>query len=262
MLRYPRLYLHFLRFSFSRALEFRLDFYFRVVMDVVFYSANLVFFAVVYSHTSLVGGWTVDQIYIFVCAIFVIDAVHMTVFSNNIWWMPVYINRGDLDYYLVRPVSPLFFLSLREFAANSFLNLVIAVGLQVWALARYPDELGAGRLALFVLYLCLGSAVYYLVRMLFVIPVFWIQSTRGLDGLFYSVERLAERPHQIYTGLVRRALLSIFPLAFVTSVPTHVLFDGLTFTGFLHALAVVGGSLALVIWFWRRGLRAYSSASS
>ena len=44
------------------------------------------------------------------------------------WWLPMLINRGDLDYYLVRPVSTLFFVSFRDFAANSFVNLVIATG--------------------------------------------------------------------------------------------------------------------------------------
>ena len=35
MSRYLRLYLHFLRFSFSKAIEFRVDFFFRVLMDVI-----------------------------------------------------------------------------------------------------------------------------------------------------------------------------------------------------------------------------------
>ena len=132
MKRYLSLYLHFLRFSFSRAMEFRLNFFFRVVMDIVYYAVNLAFFSIIYQHTSLLGGWTLDQVYVFVCGFLFVDALHMTVFANNHWWLPLFINRGDLDYYLVRPVSSLWFLSLRDFAANSFLNLVIAGGLLVW----------------------------------------------------------------------------------------------------------------------------------
>ena len=44
MIRYLRLYGCFLRFSFSRAMEFRLDFFFRVLMDVVWNLVNLGFF--------------------------------------------------------------------------------------------------------------------------------------------------------------------------------------------------------------------------
>jgi len=129
MSRYLRLYLQFLKFSFSRSLEYRMDFWFRIVMDCMFYLVELAFFTILYQHTDMLGGWNYDQILIFVSGFLVIDAIHMTVFSNNMWWMPILVNKGDLDYYVVRPVSSLFFLSLRDFAANSFLNLLIASGI-------------------------------------------------------------------------------------------------------------------------------------
>ena len=122
MWRYLRLYLNFLRFSFSRAMEFRVDFFFRVGMDTIWYAIHLTFFTVLFRHTGLLGGWDFDQCLIFAASLFVADAIQMTVFSNNMWWLPIYVNKGDLDYYLVRPVSSLFFLSVRDFAANSFLR--------------------------------------------------------------------------------------------------------------------------------------------
>jgi len=262
MRRYLVLYLHFLRFSFSRALEFRVDFYFRVLMDALYYVVHLAFFTIIYRHTSLLGGWTLDQMYIFVCGYLFIDAVHMTVVANNMWWLPIFINRGDLDYYLVRPVSSLFFLSLRDFAANSFLNLIIAGGLIVWALVRYPGELGAGRLVIYFAFLFVGAFLYYLMRLLFIIPVFWLHSNRGLDEINWSIGKLAERPHQIYVDWLRVAMLTVLPLAFLYSVPAQVLFDGLTVPTLLHVATVTLAGSAFILWFWRRGLAGYSSASS
>ena len=261
-MRYLKLYLHFLRFSFSRAMEFRLDFYFRVVMDIIYYAVHLGFFTVIYQHTRLLGGWDLDQIYVFVCGAMVVDALHMTVFANNLWWLPTFINRGDLDYYLVRPVSSLFLLSLRDFAANSFLNVLIAGGLLGWALSRYPVELSAARVVLYLALLLVGTLVYYLIRMVFIIPVFWFQSSRGLDELSWSFYRLAERPHQIYHDWLRLVMVTVLPMAFAFSLPAHVLFDGPTWEVLLHILVVTSGLLGFVVWFWGRGLRAYSSASS
>jgi ABC-2 type transport system permease protein len=262
MRRYFVLYLHFLRFSFSRAMEFRIDFFFRVVMDALYYVVHLAFFTIIYQHTSLLGGWTLDQMYIFVCGYLFVDAVHMTVVADNMWWLPILINRGDLDYYLVRPVSSLYFLSLRQFAANSFLNLVIAGGLIVWALMRYPGELGADRLAIYFMLLAVGSFLYFLMRLLFIIPVFWLHSNRGLDEINWSIGRLAERPHQIYVNWLRVAMLTILPLAFLYSVPAQALFEGLTAGTALHLAAVVVVGSLFILWFWRKGLESYSSASS
>lgn len=261
-MRYLRLYLYFLRFSISRATEFRVDFYFRVVMDVVFYAVNIAFFGIIYNQTDFVGGWTAEQAYVFVCGFLFVDAIHMTVFANNMWMLPMLINKGDLDYYLVRPVSSLFFLSLRDFAANSFLNIVIASGLVAWSLWRLPGEVTAVGAAIFILFLLNGVFLTYVLRLLFITPVFWLHSSRGLDELNFTLERFAERPHQIYSGWLRRFLVTLLPFAFLSSIPAHVLFDGLGTETLVHTLAVTGGLFGLALWFWRRGLRAYSSASS
>jgi ABC-2 type transport system permease protein len=95
--RYLRLYLHFLRFSFSRAFEFRVDFFFRVVMDCVYYAVGIAFFAILYTTTGLVGGWTLDQAYVFVCGYMFVDAIHMTVFANNLWMLPIFSTTTSCD---------------------------------------------------------------------------------------------------------------------------------------------------------------------
>jgi len=260
--RYGRLYLNFLRFSFSRALEFRVDFYFRIVMDCAFYAVNLIFFSLLYGQTETIGGWDVHQTMIFIAGFFLVDAIHMTLFSNNMWWLPVLVNRGDLDYYLVRPVSSLFFLSLREFAANSFVNLLIALGILTWAIARHPSDLGAANLAGFgVLILC-GAFIHFVLHLLFVLPVFWLHTNRGLGMVFFSITKLAERPDRIYTGVTRRVLMTILPLCWIASVPADVLFGGITTERVIHLLLVMGGLFGVLLVVWSRALRDYASASS
>jgi len=262
MTRYLRLYAYFLRFSFSRAMEFRVDFFFRIFMDACWYGVHLAFFAVLFRHTGSLGGWNLDQVLVFASAIFLMDGVQMTVFSNNMWWFPIFINRGDLDYYLVRPVSPLFFLSLRDFAANSFVNLLLALGIFGWALARYPEPLGAGRVALFLVLLGGGVLLFYTLSMISLIPLFWMQSRDGFREIFWSLHRFAHRPHRVYTGAVRRVLMTVLPFAFVVSVPASVLFEGAPAALLLHAAAVVAGSFAVMLTLWKLGLRSYASASS
>jgi ABC-2 type transport system permease protein len=261
-MRYLRLYLYFVRFSFSRAMEFRFDFFFRVVMDTVFYVTNLAFFAILLEHTPVLGGWNLDQIMIFTCGFLLLDAVNMTLFANNFWHLPLLINRGDLDYYLVRPVSSLFFVSLRDFAANSFLNLVIAASIMAYYLAQYPGELGAGRIALFLCLLLVGSALYYAIHMMFILPTFWLHSATGLRELFWQIEKVAERPDQIFGGWLRRFFLSVLPLALIVSYPTHVLFEGPSIGRLGHIALGLAWVFACMLFLWSRGLRAYASASS
>ena len=262
MLRYLRLYANCVRFSFSKALQFRLDFFFRVVMDCLFYAVQLAFFSVLYRHTGLLGGWDFDQVLVFVAGFFVVDALHMTFFSNNMWWFPIIVNKGELDYYLVRPASTLFFVGLREFAANSFLNLVVAVGILAWALARYPRPLDAASIAVFVALLVNGAILYWVLQMVSLIPVFWLHSSRGLVEAFWAASQLTGRPDRIFSGVARRLLTTVLPFSLIASFPAHVLFDGLTPSLLVHVVGATVAAFAVMAAFFRLGLRAYSSASS
>jgi ABC-2 type transport system permease protein len=262
LIRYLRLYACFVRFSFSRAMEFRLDFTFRIGMDMLWYLVNWSFFWILFKHTPLLGGWTYDQMVVFVGGVFVADAIQMTVFANNMWWLPVAINKGDIDYHLVRPVSSLFFLSLREFAANSFVNLIMAAGILVWALARYPAPFGAAAIAVYLALLLVGVVLHYSMQMWFLIPTFWMHTSSGLREIFWSVDQFSSRPYGIYIGWVRRLLTSILPCALIISFPTRTLFEGATPGLLAHLLGVTAGAFVLTLVLWKLGLRAYASASS
>jgi ABC-2 type transport system permease protein len=262
IIRYLRLYLYFLRFSFSKAMEFRLDFFFRVIMDIAFYLVHIAFFGIIYKHTSMIGGWNFDQVLIFICGFFVTDSIHMTVYANNLWFLPQYINKGDLDYYLVRPVSSLFFLSVRDFAANSFVNFLVAMGLLSWSIYRYPGDFSITQIIIYLILLLNGSYLYYLIHMLFIIPVFWTHSGRGFEGLFYAMKQFTERPDQIFNGLLRKILTTVLPFLLIASFPAHILFDGIDLKIILFIIIVTIIMTFFLIWFWNKALQNYSSASS
>jgi ABC-2 type transport system permease protein len=262
MLRYLRLYGAFLRFAFGRAVQFRLDFFFRVLMDVLWYAQYLFFFDVLYAHTQTIGGWTREQGFVFTGALFVVDALQMTVFANNLWAIPTLINGGDLDYHLVRPVSSLFMASLRDFAVNSFLNLLMAIGVLIYALVSYSQPLPPERLAVFGVLLLAGLLVHYVLHILSVIPVFWTQSPSGFRELFWTIDPAMARPVDVYRGWVRRVLTTVLPLGIIVSFPCRALFEGPSVPLVAHMLGVTAIGLAIVVVLWRRGLRAYASASS
>ncbi len=261
-MRYLRLYLYFLRFSFSRAMEFRVDFFFRIFMDIVYYAINLLFFEVLFLHTDLLGGWNINQTHVFIAGFLLIDALSMTLFSNNLWLFSTYVNRGELDYYLVRPVSTLFFISLRDFAANSFMNLVISLGILTWALAEYRGPVTPWNVIGFLLLLANGAYLRYCIRMLFIIPVFWLHSNRGLEIVFFHMARFVERPDRIFTGPVRVILTTLLPFCLVASFPARVFLEGpsLGLLGVIVGVTLLFTTLMLL--FWRMGLCAYASASS
>ncbi len=262
LLRYCRLFGYFVAFSFSRSFEFRFDFYVRIVMDVVYYTVAIAFFKILYLHTPTIGGWTESQTLIFVAAYCMVDAINMTLFSNNMWQLPMLINRGDLDYYLIRPVSSLFFLSLRDFAANSFVNLIITIGIMTWALHQYPGNFSLLQLALFFALLLNGNLIFYCLNLLFNLPTFFLHSPQGFSHMVWSLNKFGERPDRIFQGLTRKILTSILPFLLIASFPTRLLLEEFDWQILVHTLVVSVLLFCFLLWAWHKALRTYSSASS
>lgn len=262
MKRYLSLYAYFLQFSFSKAMEFRIDFFFRIVMDVFYYMMQIGLFQVLFLHTTIVAGWTNDQMMVFIASFLLVDALNMTIFSTNMWWLPYYINRGELDYYLIRPVSPLFFLSLREFSANSFVNLLMAIGIFVYAIVNYNSPWTLGDLILLIVLLINGALIYYCIQMLMIIPVFWTQSSKGFMDLFYTLGQAMERPDNIFKGWMRVLFTVVLPFGIIASFPARIFIEGLDGKTILHLTLVSAGVWGVMLFFWKKALRNYSSASS
>lgn len=262
MMRYLRLYAKFLEFSFSRGFEFRFDFFVRIVMDIVYYTVNILFYKVLFTHTNLLAGWSEGQALIFVAGYLLVDAVIMAVFADNLFFLPNLIQSGDLDYYLVRPVSSLFFVSVRSFSASSSVNVLIALSFLAWALGHGSSEVHFSRLPLFLLLLMNGAFLHYIISMFLNTLVFWTHSGRGLLGVAWSLGKFMERPHKIFTGKLRLVLLSLLPYGLMASVPADYLFGGASAWTVAYIFVWSAIVFALMTACWRKGLRSYSSASS
>jgi len=262
MLRYLKLYLHFLRFSFSRAFEFRIDFYNRIVMDIIFYVVNIGFYQILFSQTVLLGGWTQEQAMIFVGGYLLVDAIGMAVFADNMYNLPHFIQTGELDYYLTRPVSSLFFLSLRSFSASSFVNIILASSFTIWALVQYSAPIAAWKIVLFFFLLINGSVLSYIIAMFFNILVFWFHSGQGLIQISWTMNQFREKPDMIFRGTFHRIMTTVLPYGLMASFPARILFED-NIGGILLHIALVTLLLFLAMKaFWRFGLKNYSSASS
>lgn len=231
-------------------------------MDVIYYAVAIAFFKIIFLHTPNLGGWNEPQMMIFVAAYCMVDAVNMTLFSNNVWQFPMLVNRGDLDYYLIRPVSSLFFISLRDFAANSFVNLLITGGLLAWAIHGYPEPISVGKVLAFLLLILNGTLIFYCMNIMSNMIVFFTQSSDGFGHMIWSMMKIGERPDRIYTGLVRKVVTTVLPFALIASYPTRVMIEPFDPWILFEIVVVTIGIFSVTLFVWSRALRNYSSASS
>ncbi|RIL08382.1 MAG: hypothetical protein DCC75_09095, partial [Proteobacteria bacterium] len=257
-----RLYGYFLRFSISRALALRVNFWLRIVMDIVYYAVGIGFYKLLYMQTPSLAGWSEAEAMVFITCFLVVDAIHMMLYSTNLWNLAGLVNQGGLDYYLVRPVSSLFFVSLREFSFSSFVNFLMAAGLLAWALNNFPGSISAAQILNLLFLILNGAVIYYVIFLLFVVPVFWIHSNFGLMHTFFAAIHLAERPDPIFGGFLRVALITLVPFALIASYPARIIIDGASIEITLHCVAGTVFLMGVLLFVWNKALASYSSASS
>ena len=262
ILRHLKTYKALVRFSLSRTMEFRFDFFFRFFMDCVFYSLSIAFFEVLFLHTNTLAGWERHQVLLFVSGGLLIDGIFMTVMARNIWEFPSLVNKGELDFHIIRPVSTLFFVLTRHFEFASLLNVILALGIMLYAMSLFPDPLTLSQVLGFLFLLLNGLVLMLVIRIFTVLPVFWTHSDLGFHMLYMSIEQVTERPEVIFRGLTHLVFTTVFPFIIMTSFPARWFFGTLTWSEFTYAVALSFGFVSLMLFVWKRGLRIYSSASS
>lgn len=266
ILHYAVIWIAFLRASFARGLQFRSDFFFRILMDCFYYAVNLGFFEVLLHHTSELGSLNTEQTRIFVAGFLFMDGLYMTFFSSSLWLFPDLIRKGNFDYTLVRPVSSFFLTVFRDFSVGSFFNFLIACAIltyQISTSSYAPSEVGSWlSVSLYILFLLVGTSIMLATRLLFLVPAFWFTQVDALRDLSWSIQNIGERPSGVYPDRVRFVFTYIVPVLTAFALPSESFLLGWPLDRWLPLTGVAVLFWGVLLFFWKQGTRAYSSASS
>ena len=97
----------FARVGVVRKSQFRVEFWFQVIMDCLWYATHVGVFEVLYMHVSEIAGWDRDEFRVLLGYLFVSDAF-MMVWLGQIWRFGRDLKDGELDPFRVRPAATLF----------------------------------------------------------------------------------------------------------------------------------------------------------
>ncbi len=259
--KYSRLFVTQIRTNFVREAVYRTNFFTMLFTDLVWIGVEFALFTVIYANTSTLVGWTKPQVFFFLGIFFASDAINATFFQRNFWQFSDLVNKGELDILLTKPINPAFLALTRWMSLTSILNFFLGIGIAV----KYADEAGfAGgwRWALLPLWLAVGVASAVLLRFAFAVWVFWTDRSWAITRLYFQFFGLATKPDGIFPAAIRYTIMTILPFAFIGSVPTRALLFGLSLKETVGVVLVLVGFSVFDVWFWRKGLRRYQSASS
>ncbi len=262
MKRYINFFLALINISTKRYFEQRANTLGFVVLRIAGLAIMLLFIEIYFSFTKDIYGWTKFQV-VFLTGIYqLMTALFSAFFLRSINFIPSYIQHGELDNFLTKPVSSQFYLSLRLNRTPDLLNALSGLVVVIYALGELNLLFSAIHWILLVFSLVFGLVILYGLYFAFATLSIWLGRMASLAEIYYIMQPPLSVPIDILGKTTAFILTFIIPLGFIVTLPISLFLDKspwfFIIWGFIFAAVVLGFSS----WFWRFSLRHYTSASS
>jgi len=259
--RYWKIYRTFFTSSFARELEFRANFFAKIIQNAIWIFFFLMILLVIYRNTNMVAGWNRGDAFILAATVFLMNSV-FTGFFFSLNEIPQHVRQGTLDFIITKPVDTQFWISIRKFEfgqIGTFLagSVMVVVGVVTAHLHPSPAQ-WAGYFVL----VAASLLIFYSFNLILMTTGIWLVRVDNLWVLGETLTQIARFPIDIYGVALRRMFVYFVPLAFIATIPSSELKNGFDLRmvglGFLwSAIFLVAARL-----FWRFALTRYTSASS
>lgn len=173
-----------------------------------------------------------------------------------------FIKNGELDQFLLKPVNSLILSTLREFDPVSLLALVQPVAMLYYTFSNKLYHITVFSVLLSIFSLMLTIVTIHLLFVLTCTISFWFIDT-DFSHFVSDTSDISRYPYEIFENkYVRFFFFFVLPYGLAINVPFRALIGRLDYRLFFVQIFVCGLFIFLSNWVWKRGLRAYQSASS
>lgn len=259
---YLNLYKSFVKINLMKSLAYRKNFLlglFLVSLEslTVFISVKIVF-----NHVVDIAGWSFHDMLVLTGIFMITHSLAWLFFKGGVNELDSIINKGELDWFLVKPVDPQFLVTIHRIDLEDAARSVVGIAVMVYGLQHAPLFDTLLMLPIFLVTLLAGQMVLYAITL--TVKSVSFKSIQGwaTNSIFWRFHDLARYPTDIYTGAIRILYTYVFPLIFIATVPAKALTGKFNVWLLVGALAAAGISFIVSRAIWKMALRTYSSASS
>ena len=210
-----------LRVGVMTDLQYRVNFALQVLQSLLALFTGLVVFALVYSHTTELNGWSQNELLVVLGVQIMMGGVIRAVVQPNMMRFTEEVRDGKLDHALTKPVDAQMLVSVRQVEVWQAVDILTGTGVIVVALVRLGADLGALDVLAFAAALAVGAVLLYCFWMLLATLAFWVVNMWHLPELFEGVFQTGRWPIGIYPPWLRFSVTFLVPIAFAVTVPAE-----------------------------------------
>jgi ABC-2 type transport system permease protein len=261
-MRYLRLLKVFFRTSIQTDMEYRADFYTRILASLLGLLTTVGALSIAYHYTSNLKGWTFPQTLVLLAVYYLMDGLIEMFIAPNMRNVMQQVREGTLDFVLLKPVSAQFMASFRTVVIWRIVNVLVGLGLTIYTIGRLSLGVGLPQAMAFAVTLAAGMAVVYSFWLFLVTLTFWFVKIDNIEQIVWQAFEAGRYPIEIYPAWLRGSLTYVVPVAFIITVPAQALAGRLQGGFILVTLLVAALMVILSSAFWRFGLKHYTGASA
>src|ERR1044071_4006602 len=163
-----------LRNSLIREMRFNANFLLWMLVEVLWFCGQIVFFTIIFGNVDRIGDWTKWEVVLLVGTHQMIAQLFQAFFFVNVANIPELVRTGKLDSILVLPIDSQFAVSTKQFGLDSIVNALlgaVVVLVSLFKLNVVPNPLS---ILLYIVALGFGIAVHYSIMLGLAAVSFWI----------------------------------------------------------------------------------------
>src|SRR3981081_2503124 len=246
-----------LRNSLIREMSFKANFLLWMIVEVLWFCGQIVFFSIIFANVDRIGDWTKWEVVLLIGTHQIIAELFQAFFFVNVANIPELVRTGNLDSLLVLPVDSQFAVSTRQFGLDSVINAALGGVVVCFSLGRLGIVPGPMSILLYLCALVFGIAVHYSIMLSLAAVSFWIIRAQGLVYGYFNFLNIARYPDVIYPRLFRFIFGWIIPVVIVANIPARLLIKSLGQPVQLMAQLVIASTIIFCLSraFWRFALQ-------
>jgi ABC-2 type transport system permease protein len=262
--RYITLEFEFIKYCLLREMEFRFNFIITFITIFVSQLSMFLTFEVIYYSVDSIGGWTFSEISFLLATNALIETTFMSFIFFNLFQLPNMINNCELDFILIKPINPMFYISFRRVDFGMLTGGLSAFFIYIVnALPSIKNSLNFTSILIYFFLLINGLVIMYSIFFIMQCLAFYFIKIDALYKIFWSTYDFARKvPGTIYPTIVRVLLTFIIPVLVVVLFPAGYLLKKFGLKEILISTIISTILLSLSIIIWKVSLRKYNSASS
>ncbi|AIQ62575.1 ABC transporter permease [Paenibacillus stellifer] len=261
--KYISLYFRFMKANLIALMEYRLDMLIMIFSSAMTHLLGLVFLWVLYQRVPDINGWGFWEVIAVYAMVYFSEGISSFLFEGS-WLMNSLVNKGLLDNYLVRPLSPILQILSSRIGVNGIGNILIGSVILIQAVGHISMHWSVSKVIMAIVMLVSAIVIRSSIKLASNSSVFWTQNPgSSFPFMIHSIGEFAKYPISIYSAVIQGVVTFVVPFAFVSFYPAAYLFDKEAFKywGLMTPLVTVYCAVGAATIF-NYGLKRYESAGN